>query len=380
MIVERFLEWIRTAPTTRRAEACGALARSYLFSALSADERDGLEAAMTVLLDDPASEVRFALADALAASDKAPHHIILALAEDQAHVAALVGEQSPLLLDSELVDLLATREETVQIAIARRPVISRSVAAAISEVGSAGACIELLCNSGARLARFSLDRIVDRHGADPELRETLLLRDDLPLDVRQALVGHLTNRLRTMLSDRNWLSEERAEMVTREARDKATVAMAFEAPAAQVPVLVKRLIAEDELTPALLVRAVAGGQTLFFIHALAQLSGMPANRVEALVVSGRAANLKALLEKAKLPVATFPAFAAAIDVIRQFDGSEDAGSDYRRATHLIDTILNRFQANRDQNIDQILGLLRRFATEAKRDAARSYVKQVMAAA
>ena len=380
MIVERFLEWIRTAPVARRAEACHALARSYLYSALSPDERDGLEAAMTVLLDDPAPEVRLALAHALAASDKAPHHIILALSEDQPHIAALIGERSPILLDSELVDLLATREDVVQIAIARRPVISRAVAAAISEVGSAEACVELLCNSGARLARFSLDRIVARHGADPDLRETLLLRNDLPLDVRQALVGHLTNRLKTMLSDRNWLSAERAEMVTREARDKATVAMAFEAPAAQIPVLVKRLICEDELTPALLVRAVAGGQTLFFIHALSQLSGVPAGRVEALVVSGRAANLKALLEKAKLPVATYPAFAAAIDVIRQFDGSEDAGSDYRRATHLIDAILNRFQANRDQNIEQILGLLRRFATEAKRDAARCYVKQVMAAA
>ena len=380
MIVERFLEWIRTAPVARRAAGCHALARSFLFSALSPEERDGLEAAMTVLLDDPAAEVRLSLAHALAASDKAPHHIILALSEDQPHVAALVAERSPLLLDSELVDLLATREEVVQIAIARRPVISRAVAAAVSEVATAEACLELLCNSGARLPRFSLNRIVDRHGADPELRETLLLRNDLPLDVRQALVGHLTNRLKTMLSDRNWRSAERAETVTREARDKATVAMAFDAPAAQIPVLVRRLIAEDELTPALLVRAVAGGQTLFFIHALAQLSGVPEGRVQALVVSGRAANLKALLEKAKLPVATYPAFAAAIDVIRQFDGSEDAGSDYRRATHLIDAILKRFQANPDQNLDQILGLLRRFATEAKRDAARSYVKQVMAAA
>ena len=380
MIVERFLEWIGTAPAARRAEACHALARSYLFSPLSADERDGMEAAMTVLLDDPLADVRLALAHALADSDKTPHHIILALSEDQPHIAAVVAERSPLLLDSELIDLLAIREEVVQIAIARRPVVSRALAAAVSEVASAEGCLELLCNSGARLPRFSLDRIVDRHGADPELLETLLLRDDLPLDVRQILVGHLTNRLKTMVCDRNWLSAERAETVTREARDKATIAMTTEAPAAQIPALVKRLIADDELTPALLVRAVAGGQTLFFIHALAQLSGVPASRVEALVVSGRAANLKALLEKAKLPVGTYPAFAAAIDAIRQFDGSEDEGSDYRRATHLIDAILKRFQANSDHNVEHILGLLRRFATEAKRDAARTYVKQVMAAA
>ena len=85
MIVERFLQWVRTAPVSRRAEAAHALARSYLYSPLAQEERDGVEAAMTVLLDDPAAHVRYALADALGASDKAPHHIILTLAADQAH-------------------------------------------------------------------------------------------------------------------------------------------------------------------------------------------------------------------------------------------------------------------------------------------------------
>ena len=74
---------------------------------------------MTVLLDDPAVEVRLVLADALARSEQAPQHIIMTLAADTEPVALLVAEHSPVILDSELVDMVAMRGETMQIAIAQ---------------------------------------------------------------------------------------------------------------------------------------------------------------------------------------------------------------------------------------------------------------------
>ncbi|MGQ7794658.1 DUF2336 domain-containing protein [Faunimonas sp. B44] len=379
MIVERILQWMQSAPVSRRAEAAHALARAYLYSPLADEERDGVEATMTVLLDDPAPDVRLALADAIADSDKAPHHLVLALAADQVQVAALVAERSPLLLDAELVDLVGTREPAVQIAVARRPVVSRAVAAALSEVAEPEACVELLCNPGARIARFSLDRIVERHGGHPELRDLLLSRADLPVEIRQALVSRLAFALRDWAVDGLWLAPERAEAVTRDACERMTIAMSFEAPADEIPALVERLIAADELTPALLIRAVACGQQLFFETALASLTGVPRERVGALLRSGRTASLHALLAKARLPERTFAAFEAAADVLRTIEG-DDAGSDYRRATHLIDAILSRFDARPDRELDQILALLRRFATDAKRAAARDYIAAMVQAA
>jgi uncharacterized protein (DUF2336 family) len=380
MIVERFLQWIGTAPVARRAEAAHALARAYLYSPLEEEERVGLEAAMTVLLDDPAASIRLALADALAASDQAPHHIILALAGDQPQIAEIVAERSPLLLDSELVDMVAGGAPSLQTAIARRPRVSRAVAAALAEVAPVEACLALLANGGAQIARFSLDRIVERHGDEPELREALLARDDLPVEVRQALIGRLSRALRELVTERNWLAPERADQALREAAERATVAMAADAPPEVVSALVERLIAAEELTPALLMRAVAAGQILLFQLALAALSGVPRPRVAALVASGRAANLRALLARAGLPPRTYPAFAAAIDVIRDFDDDDGPTTDYRRATALIDAIVNRYQTEPDRELDQILALLRRFAAEARRAAARSYAAQVMQAA
>lgn len=379
MIVERFLQWVQTAPAARRAEAAHALARAYLYSPLSAAERDAVDAAMTMLLDDPAPEVRLAIADALAASADAPHHIILSLAFDRTQAASLVAERSPLLLDSELVEIVASQVEALQIAVARRPLVSRAVAAALAEVGSAEACVALLSNGGARVARFSLDRIVERHGDDPGLRETLLDRSDLPAEVRHALVSRLAQALGALALARNWLSPERTEALTRDCRDRATLAIAGAANG-DLAGLVRRLIATGQLTPALLMRAAASGQARFFEAALAALSGVPPPRVAALLASGRAAALQALLRRAGLPERTFAAFAAAAEVIRRSGEEAGAESNYRRASQLIEAVVDSYRRRPDRDLDQILALLRRFSAEARRDAARGYAAEVLHAA
>ena len=58
MIVRQFLQWVRTAPAAERAEATSALARAYLYSDLSPDDRAAAEGAMIMLLDDPSPLVR----------------------------------------------------------------------------------------------------------------------------------------------------------------------------------------------------------------------------------------------------------------------------------------------------------------------------------
>ncbi len=378
-IVEQFLNWARQAPAERREEAARALVRSYLQSPLGPEERIGVEAAITVLLDDGATEVRLALAEELADSELAPQHVILSLAADKDAVAVVVAERSPLILDSELVDMAAMRGEAVQAAIANRPFLSRAVSAAIGEVGTVGACRALILNRGARIPRFTLDRIVARHGDSPEMRMTLLEREDLPLDVREVLLGKLAEALRELIVSHEWMEPKRADAVVRDARECATIAASFEAPADNIPALIAQLMAGKALTPAFLIRAVAAGQTLLFEAALAALAQVPQERVSALVASGRSSNLRVLLRQAALPRRTFPAFTAAIEVIRSGD-FDAADSDYRRATQLIDAIVERYRRRPDRELDQILMLLRRFAREAKRAAARGYAEELREAA
>src|ERR1700751_1224820 len=195
MIVRQFIGWIKTAPAGERAEATRALARAWLISDLSGDDRAAAEGALLMLLDDPSPLVRRAMSEVFAASIEAPAAIVQALALDQPSVALPILEHSPLLIDADLVDIVATGDGETQCAVARRINLPPSVCAAIAEVGTAAAALELIENAYAELAPFSWDRIVERHGHLAATRESLLVLEDLPAATRAALVAKLSETL-----------------------------------------------------------------------------------------------------------------------------------------------------------------------------------------
>jgi uncharacterized protein (DUF2336 family) len=202
-IVRQFLQWIRCAPPSERAEATSALARAYLYSDLSPDDIAAAESAMIMLLDDPSSRVRRALPDVFATSQKAPPVVVHTLANDQPEIAMSILALSPLLQEDDLIDLVATAQPSAQAAIASRAVLPRSLAAAVAEVGSAQACLALLGNRDADIAPFSIDRVIERFGHLAAIREPLLTRDDLPMASRQALLAKLLRTLADFVTGRH---------------------------------------------------------------------------------------------------------------------------------------------------------------------------------
>src|SRR4249920_1945087 len=114
MIVRQFINWVRTAPAGERAEATRALARAWLISDLSEDDRIAAEGALLMLLDDPSPLVRLSMSEVFARSPDAPATIVRALAADQPSIALPVLEHSPLLIDADLVDIVATGNNDTQ--------------------------------------------------------------------------------------------------------------------------------------------------------------------------------------------------------------------------------------------------------------------------
>ncbi|MET0219549.1 MAG: DUF2336 domain-containing protein, partial [Tardiphaga sp.] len=226
MIVRQFISWVRTAPASERAEATRSLARAWIFSDLSDDDRAAAEGALLMLLDDASPLVRQAMAQVFARAPSAPAAIVQALSVDQACVALPVLEHSPLLIDADLVDLVATGNSDVQCAIARRINLPAAVCAAIAEVGSAAAALELIENPFAELPEFSWDRIVERHGHLAAIREAMLVLDGLPARTRLALVGKLSETLTRFVVARNWMTADRAGRIKDEAMARSTVNIA----------------------------------------------------------------------------------------------------------------------------------------------------------
>jgi uncharacterized protein (DUF2336 family) len=374
MIVDQFLTWIQTAPADGRCRATAALARSYLVSDLDAADRAGVEATLTVLLDDPDPEIARIIAETLAPSRLTPRHLMLALAEGPSEAAAIVLEQSPLLIEAELVDFVADGDLATQLAIARRAWLSPGVSAAIAEVGGLDACVMLASNPTASIPTGSLMALAERYGHDPALQEALFARAHLPIDVRHCL----TMRACDLQSETATGRRMREEASAGDTRDRLTVQMAATARADELPRFVDYLRATGQLTTALLLRAVTLGDVRFLQEALTLLSGLPHRRVEGLLVEGRESTCRALLQKAGVPARVHPAFIAALDVQREFARSTgpEAGSpgdEHRFAARVVELVLARCSATRAAGEEDLIVLLRRFATEAARNAARSLV-------
>lgn len=376
MIVRHFVNWVRTAPACERADATRALARAWLVSDLSDDDRAAAEGALLMLLDDVSPLVRRAMAEVFAASDAAPVAVVRALALDQDAVALPVLEHSPLLYDADLVDIVATGSADVQCAIARRIDLAATVAAAIAEVGRPEAALELVENVMAELPPFSLARIIDRHGHLAAIRETLLARDDLPTACRLALMTRLTETLTRFVAARDWLRADRARRVAEEALARAVVNLAAASRESDLDLLIDHLRESGQLTAGLLLRALLSGHVELCAEALAQLSGLPSARVAALLDGGGAA-LNALLGRAGLPGSTIPAFRAALELGRETGFAAPAGGMARLNRRLVDRVLA--DCERDPAGDAaLLVLLRRFAMEAARDEARLFCDDLVA--
>ena len=372
MIVRQFLFWLRSAPAGERAEATAALARAYLYSDLSNDDLAAAEGAMTMLLDDPSPLVRAAMADVLAASEYAPTSVIYALAADQPEISTIILQRSPLLLDAELVDAVATHGALAQSAVARRAQLPRSVAAAIAEVGTAEACLELVENPGADIAPFSMERLIERFGHLAAVREALLARSDLPVPMRQALIAILSRTLAEFVIAREWLGEDRAQRVTKDACEKATVTLAASTAKDEVRPLIRHLRESGQLTAGLILRALLSGNMAMFEEALAELSGLTRLRVSALIQDRGGAGLRALYYKAGLPASAYPAFREAVATVNEdgFLGDPPGTASLKR--RMIARVVIRCAGLDSADVEPMMMLLRRFATEAAREEARMF--------
>jgi uncharacterized protein (DUF2336 family) len=377
MIVRQFINWIRTASAGERAEATRSLARAWLISDLSKDDRAAAEGALLMLLDDASPLVRQAMAEVFARSSDAPAAIVQALSLDQPSVALPVLEHSPLLIDADLVDIIATGNCEMQCAVARRVNLPASVCAAIAEVGTAAAALELIENACAELPPFSWDRIVERHGHLAAIRESMLVLEDLPSATRAALVAKLSETLTQFVVARNWLSAARAMRIAGEARDRSTVNIAARSRGDDMRGLVWHLRATGQLTAGLILRALLSGNLELFDHALAELSGLPLPRVFALLHDRGGASLHALLQRAGLPESTFAAFQMALEVNHETGFVDSADGAARLRRRMVERVLTHCETDR-QAAEPLLILLRRFATESAREEARMFCDELVA--
>jgi uncharacterized protein (DUF2336 family) len=365
MMVKSFLAWMDRAGPLERAQAVDMLARAYLSRALGGDRPEDVEAALTSILDDPAPMVRKALAVVFADRADAPRHIVLSLAADQPQVGALLIARSPILVEPDLVELAFAVEGMSLAAIAMRNDVSQRVSQVVIKRDQRDCALALVRNPEAEIAEDDLVTLARRFGHESAMREAMLARAGLPAVVRYILVTLVAGRLGDFARNGGFIAGSRGQRAIDETLQSAVLTIS-EKHVAELPHLVRYLRLNAELTPALLLRSVLGGDLAFLTAACAELTDLPLKRIEGLMHSRTDAALGALCRRAELPQF----------LIRPLIGAIRAAVEEGKGT-LTGLSLNVIRAAQSACLDvpgeegvRLLALLRRYEAEAARHDSR----------
>jgi uncharacterized protein (DUF2336 family) len=173
--------------------------------------------------------------------------------------------------------------------------------------------------------------------------------------------------------------EDRVQRVAREACERATIAIAAGKHPDEIGTLVRHLVASDQMTSMLLLRALLSGHVRFLIEAFTELSGLPSERVARVLSDRQGHGFRALYDRAGLPSAAFGAFRAALEALHEIGFIEDAFGAATLKRRMVERVLTLYAGSEEGEIDYLFAMLRRFAAEAAREEARYYTADLVAA-
>jgi uncharacterized protein (DUF2336 family) len=258
---------------------------------------------MERLARDQLPRVRAVLAESIKSLDCIPKYIVLTLARDaESMVAAPILEYSPLLSDTDLIEIIATaRVEEIISAVARRKPVNAEVADAIVASLDIPAISALLANPDAKVREKAMDSIVEQAEKIEELQQPLTMRSDLSKRAIWRLASFVGASLIEQLMMRYGLDEDIKHQLNKELRAR----LQEDSPSENTPLdRAKREVAEaqaaGELDEAFVDRCANAGQRDAVILSLAALANVPEPTVRKIIQSRSAKPVIALVWHAGL--------------------------------------------------------------------------------
>jgi len=314
---------VKGATPDERAVVAHKLCRRIETVELTDEERDLAQEILRVMAADAAELVRRALAVTLKNSPLLPHDVAVKLARDVESVCQPIIAFSPVFTDEDLMEIVRLGGPIRQVAVAKRPRLSRRVTQAIVEVGTERA-VEVACaNDNADFADATLMQVLARFERSERVLSAVAYRQALPLSVTEKLVDMVGDKVRDHLLTHHPVSAELALQIATGAKERATIDLVDQAGrTADLKAFVAHLHRNERLSASLLLRALAHGHMAFFEWSLAELAGVPHHRTWLMIHDAGPLGLKAVYERAGLPARLYPAFRAGVDTFHamEFDG------------------------------------------------------------
>ena len=353
-----------------RASVAHRLCRRIALDELSPQERAYAEEIMAILADDAAELVRRTLAITLRNSPVLPRDIALQLAQDIETVAIPVLENSPAFTEQDLIEIVLSANAAKQAAVAGRESVSVSLSELIAEHAAVEAVRTLADNPGADMSDKAFEDSVGRFPTDEELQKRIVARDYVPIHIAEKMVSLVSGAVFDMLVNKHELPAQMAIDLAAGARERATIDLVEQAGRTRdLPRFVSQLNLNGRLTHSLILRALCVGHMGFVEHALAELSGVPHQRVWLMVHDAGPLGLQAVFDRAGLPRRYLQVFRAAVTIYHDTHHDGEAGDRARFRNRMIERVLTQFQALPKEDIDYLLDKLDAYDEQADREDA-----------
>ncbi len=341
-----------------RALAAQKICRRIDAMDLSPEDHESAQQIMHMLALDTAELVRRALAVTLRNSPKLPRDIALRLANDVDAVAVPVLQNSPVLTDEDLVEIVLAGSPEKQVAIARRPALGEGLTEVIALYGVKPAVESVALNEGATFSNEAYAGLLNRFANDDDIKGALISRSTLHLHVTEKLVAMVTGDLFDRLVNKHELSPQLAIEIASGTRERATLDLVEQAGLSSDPTrFVQQLHLNGRLTPSLIMRALCLGHVNFVEHALAELAGVPHSKAWLMIHDAGTLGLKTIFERAGLPPGMFTAFRLAIDIFHKTDFDGGPGDRARFRQRMVERVLTQFQAIPRTDLEYLLDKL-----------------------
>ena len=255
------------------------------------------------LAKDSAVKVRTILAEEIKHLNCIPHAVALGLAKDlEAAVAVPVLEYSPLLSDTDLMEIIACGQvEEKLTAIARRKPLSEKLSDALFKSLDVPGISALLVNPDAKIRKKTMDDIIAQAEHIDIWHLPLALRADLSTRAIKRIAGFVGAALIELLSQRGGLDAETQSFLKQRLKEKLDEQGGAHGESADAAArAVAEAKAAGKLDDMFVDDAVFGGKRETVIHALAAMARAPLDTVRKILAARGPKPMVALCWRAKV--------------------------------------------------------------------------------
>ena len=229
-----------------------------------------------------------------------PREAAMTLARDIAARTDMLLRDSPVFLDSDLLELAQSLDPKGLVALAHRPNLPGEAGLEIARRGDEEAARTLVRNPTAGFPEPVFDALIGRFASVTDMMDGLAARHDAPLTVLKKLVDLVSDAMRDSLVSDHELGPDLAAYLAEDTRRHSLIAMMLRATDRQIEKLVRDLDGKGELTPIFVLYAMQQGATRFFEVVLAVRNGITLDQVRLTMQDPDTRRVNRLVDRAGL--------------------------------------------------------------------------------